>query len=122
MLSVSGVNYVFIHNLINVHCLCPEFLVWLAHHAWCYNLHYSISSECSIKCFDHTPIIFYVKFGQNYKLWKEMAMMFKQHCTLDILLVNLKFIFLTFLFQQLVVAHLSHCMHACICPSCFHTS
>ena len=46
MLSVSGVNNVFIHK-INIHCLCPEFfgVVCLA---WCYNLDYFISSECLI--------------------------------------------------------------------------
>lgn len=75
------------------------------------------------KCqFPYTNIFYHVKFGPKYKLWKQTAMMFKSHSTLDILLVNVKFIFLTFLFQQLGVAWLSRIMHACICPSCFHTS
>lgn len=63
MLFVSGVNYVFIYNLINVYCLCLEFLVWFVYYVWCYNLYYFILSECSIKCFDYILIIFYVKFG-----------------------------------------------------------
>lgn len=46
-------------------------------------------------------------------MWMQAVMMFKLHSSLAILHLNVKFVFLTFLFQQVGVARLSRSMHAC---------
>lgn len=128
---LSVVLIMCLYKMINMHCLSRvvecNLLVTLPVVICTVSFQVNVWSplklkKFNLKCQFANTNIFLIKFGQKYKLWKQIAMMSKQHSTLDILFVNVKFIFLTFLFQQLGMARLSCSMHACICPSCFHTS